>query len=288
MEHVRWIGDADWHTPVVVAAFSGWNDAGDASTMAVRHLIEATDATHVASIDPEEFVEFQSTRPAVRLVHGVREIVWPSTEIWSAKTPFGDLLVVVGAEPQLRWRTFCRQITDVATQAGAKLALSLGALLADVPHTRPVNVLGTASDQGLIDRFALQRSQYEGPTGIVGVLNDALGRSGIAAASLWAAVPAYAAQASSPKAALALLNRLGSVTGGMVSLGALEQESAEYEQAVSASIAHDDDLVAYVRRLENALDAEPAPVVPAAEPLPADVGDLMDEVEQFLRELPGS
>jgi predicted ATP-grasp superfamily ATP-dependent carboligase len=288
MEHVRWLADPDWHTPVVVSAFSGWNDAGDASTMAVRHLIDATNAEHVASIDPEEFVEFQSTRPVVRLVNGVRQIEWPATEVWSAKTPFGDLMLVSGAEPQLRWRAFCRQITDIATQAGSTLALSLGALLADVPHTRPVNVLGTASDQGLIDRFGLQRSQYEGPTGIVGVLNDALGRSGIAAASLWAAVPAYAAQASSPKAALALLNRLGSVTGGMVPLADLEQDSAMYVTSVSASIEHDDDLVAYVRRLESALDEEPAPNEPTGEPLPADVGDLMDEVEQFLRDQRGS
>lgn len=288
MEHVRWQETPGWHTPVLVSAFAGWNDAGDSATMAVRHLIDATGARLVATIDPEEFVEFQTTRPAVRLVDGVTRVIdWPSTELWAGAAPFGDLMLVIGTEPQLKWRTFCRQITDVATQAGVTMAMSLGALLADVPHTRPVSVLGTASDENLIERFGLQRSSYEGPTGIVGILNDALTRTGIPSASLWAAVPSYASQAPSPKAALALLQRMSALTGGMAPLGDLEDEAAAYVQAVTDSVEQDDDVAAYVRRLEAAVDAEPRPEPVAAPPLPDDDASaeaLVQELEQFLRD----
>jgi proteasome assembly chaperone (PAC2) family protein len=289
MEAVQWIEQPTWHTPVVVTAFAGWNDAADAATMAVRHLIDATNAQMVATIDPEEFVEFHSTRPSVRLIDGVtRTIEWPATEIWSAAAPFGDLMIVIGVEPQLKWRTFCRQITDIATGAHASLALSLGALLADVPHTRAVNVIGTATDQALIDRFGLRMSEYEGPTGIVGVLNDALGHAGVPAVSLWAAVPSYAAQAPSPKAALALLHRLAALTGGMFPLGNLEAEAATYERSITASVQQDDDISGYVRRLEQAMDAtDPAPEPQSAPPLPADEASaetLVEELEQFLRD----
>jgi predicted ATP-grasp superfamily ATP-dependent carboligase len=290
---VQWVAQPSWHTPVMVAAFAGWNDAGDAATMAVRHLIDATGAQLVATIDPEEFVEFQSTRPSVRLVDGTtRTIDWPTTEIWSAAAPFGDIMLVVGIEPQLKWRTFCEQLIGIATSAGASLALSLGALLADVPHTRPVNVIGTASDQGLIDRFGLRRSDYEGPTGIVGVLNDALGRAGVPAVSLWAAVPTYAAQSPSPKAALALLNRVSAITGGMAPLGNLEAEAANYERSITDSVSDDDDLAGYVRRLEHAVDAtDPAPQPVTAPPLPSDDASaetLVEELEQFLRDQDGA
>jgi predicted ATP-grasp superfamily ATP-dependent carboligase len=293
MEAVDWIEEPAWHTPVLVTAFAGWNDAGDAATMAVRHLIDATNAQMVATIDPEEFVEFQSTRPSVRLIdETTRTIDWPVTEIWSAAAPFGDLMLIVGTEPQLKWRTFCKQITDIAINAGANLALSLGALLADVPHSRAVNIIGTATDQGLIDRFGLRRSDYEGPTGIVGVLNDALGAVGIPAVSLWAAVPSYAAQAPSPKAALALLHRLASLTGGMAPLGNLEKEAANYERSIAALVNQDDDLAGYVRRLENAVDStDPVPEPAVAPPLPTDDASaeaLVEELEQFLREQDGS
>jgi proteasome assembly chaperone (PAC2) family protein len=274
MDHVRWLAEPPLRKPTIMYAFTGWNDAGDAASTAVRTMIEQWDATAVAEVDPEPFTDFATIRPHVRLNDGRRTIVWPKVGIWSASVPGGDVLLVLGPEPSLRWRLFCEQLVGVADRFGAPMTISLGALLADVPHTRPVQVIGTASDPELIDRFELQRSRYEGPTGIVGVLLDALTRSGRSATSLWAAVPGYAAQVPSPKAALALLGRACGMIGTPPPSDALAGAAAEYDARVAALIAQDEDLMDYVARLETMLDDD----------ADLDPGDLVDEVERYLRE----
>lgn len=299
MEHVHWSSRPALRSPVLVAGFTGWNDAGDAASSAVRHLASAWGATPFAELDPEEFVDFQSTRPLVRLANGTtREIVWPATELLAGSTAGGDVVLLVGPEPQLRWRTYCRQILEVAQELGVSMAITLGALLADVPHRRPVSIIGTASDPALVSRFGLQRSRYEGPTGIVGCLQDACSRAGMASLSLWAAVPEYASGTSSPKAALALVRRAAELMGSQVDTAELEREAAEYESDLDDYISRDEDLQSYVERLErmhdeNDLgddgdegDERAAPSGPAVHP-GADTGlaeRFVAEVEQYLRD----
>jgi predicted ATP-grasp superfamily ATP-dependent carboligase len=287
MEHVRWSSRPTLRTPVLIAAFTGWNDAGDAASGAVRHLIEAWRAEPVATLDPEEFYDFGTTRPLVHLAEGVtREIVWPPNDLWAASTPGADVLLLLGTEPQLKWRTFCRQITAIAAQQEATLVLTLGALLADVAHSRPVSLIGTATDQGLIDRFRLARSRYEGPTGIVGALHDACAGAGLPSASLWAAVPAYAPGVNSPKAALALVERAAAIVGAPVSMRALEGAVAEYEDEVAELVAADDDLAGYVGRLETMTDDEDDDEEEEEDqPAPdATVEQFVEDVERFLRD----
>jgi predicted ATP-grasp superfamily ATP-dependent carboligase len=289
MDHVLWSSRPDLRTPVLITAFTGWNDAGDAASMAVQHLVEAWSAELVATIDGEEFFDFQSTRPNVRLIDGMtRAIEWPSTELYAARTPGGDVLLLLGTEPQLKWRTFCRAITETATEYQTSMVVTLGALLADVPHARPVSLIGTATDQELIDRFGLQRSRYEGPTGINGVLHDACGQAGLASASLWAAVPAYAPGTPSPKAALALVRRTAGIVGTPVITAELEQGATEYEREVDGVVAGDEDLAGYVRRLEAMADGEDDDEddEDATEEVLDEGGTdrLVEEVERFLRD----
>jgi proteasome assembly chaperone (PAC2) family protein len=302
MEHVRWLAQPKLQRPTVIAAFTGWNDAGDAASNAVRHLIESWGAQALAEIDPEEFTDFATVRPHVRLVDGfTRSIVWPTVGVWSASTPGGDVILVLGPEPALRWRCFTEQLIAIANTHGAGMVLTLGALLADVPHSRPVQIIGTAADHELITRFDLQRSRYEGPTGIVGVLHDACAKAGLDSASLWAAVPAYASQVPSPKASLALITRACAMIGTPTPVGRLGDEASSYESRIDALVNDDDDLVGYVARLET-LDFDEdddededdddtvggelgdgvAPIDPAA----LDSDELMAEVERFLRDQP--
>jgi len=286
MEHVQWSSRPTLQEPILLAAFTGWNDAGDAASSALRHLIEVWRAERVATIDPEEFYDFATTRPQVRLVDGLtREIVWPTIELWAASTPGGDVLLLVGAEPQLRWRTFCGQIAAIANELHASLVLTLGALLADVVHTRPVSMIGTANDQALIDRFQLARSRYEGPTGILGALNDACSHAGLPSASLWAAVPAYAPGIASPKAALALVERAAAIVGTPAALGTLDAAVAEYETEVAELVASDDDLAGHVSRLETYSDDDDEDD-DDAEPVAEDatVEQFVEDVERFLRD----
>jgi proteasome assembly chaperone (PAC2) family protein len=289
-EHVRWLAEPDQAGPVLIAAFGGWNDASDAATTAVRTLIEAWDADVLAEIDPEVFTDFATVRPHVRLdASRNRSIVWPIVGIWSASVPGADVVLVLGPEPALRWRLFTEQLVGVAERVGATMAISLGALLADVPHSRPVPLIGTATDDTLIDRFDLQRSTYEGPTGIVGVLHDALQRSGLPTASLWAAVPGYAAQVPSPKAAMALVERACSMIGAPAPVSQLVSGAAEYDARVAALIGDDDDLVEYLARLEELSDddSDVDDDDPFGDPLDPDELDpdaFVSEVEQFLRD----
>ena len=202
MVHVRWTTRPTLQAPVVIAAFEGWNDAGDAASTAARYLVDRWDLDQVADVDPEEFYDFTSTRPEVRLDDdGLREIVWPATEIHAGTIPGGDqdVLVIIGTEPQLRWRTYCAELTEIAQSHGARLCLTLGALLAEVPHTRPTPIVGTAYEPDVVAGLELQPSRYEGPTGIVGVLHDAWRHAGLRSASLWATVPAYVPGAPVPQ-----------------------------------------------------------------------------------------
>jgi hypothetical protein len=184
-----------------------------------------------------------------------RSIVWPTVGVWSASTPGGDVILMLGPEPALRWRLFTEQIIAIAQEYDVSLVLTLGALLADVPHSRPVQLIGTATDQVLIDRYDLQRSRYEGPTGIVGVLHDSCTHADLASASLWAAVPAYASQVPSPKATLALVERSCEILGSPGPVARLQQEAQEYDNRVSSFVADDSDLIGYVARLESMSDA---------------------------------
>ena len=247
MDHVRWDDRPTLRRPVLVAAFEGWNDAADAASTAARYLKERWGARPFATIDPEEFFDFSSTRPQVRLTAGLqREILWPRTELSAAALPDTgrDVVVLVGSEPQLRWRTFAAQVVGAATELGAELVVTLGALLADVAHTRPVRVTGTAADPELVARLGLERSTYEGPTGIVGVLHDAFRTAHLQSASLWAAVPHYVAATPSPKATLALVRRTASLLSTPVLTDDLEQRALDYERQVSEVVATDHDVAA--------------------------------------------
>jgi proteasome assembly chaperone (PAC2) family protein len=279
MDHVRWTTRPPLHEPVVIAAFEGWNDAGDAATTAARYLIDRWDADLVAEVDPEEFYDFTSTRPEVRLDDaGLREIVWPTTEIHAGTIPGSDqdVLLIVGTEPQLRWRTYCGELTEVAQEHRARLCLTLGALLAEVPHTRPTPIVGTAYEPEVVAGLELQPSRYEGPTGIVGVLHDAWRTAGLRSASLWATVPAYVPGAPSPKAALALVERAAAMLQTWIPTTDLEIASASYERQVSELVDADEETATYVASLEERHDVEPG-VLPTAD-------SIAEEVERFLRD----
>jgi proteasome assembly chaperone (PAC2) family protein len=279
MDHVRWTSRPTLRQPVVIAAFEGWNDAGDAATTAARYLVERWDTELVAEVDPEEFYDFTSTRPEVRLDDdGLREIVWPTTEIYAGSLPSADqdVLFIIGTEPQLRWRTYCDQLTGVARGQGARLCVTLGALLAEVPHTRPTPIVGTAYDPEVVSVLSLQTSHYEGPTGIVGVLHDAWRRAGLRSASLWATVPAYVPGAPSPKAALALIERTAAMLQTWVPTTDLEIASASYERQVSELVDADEETATYVASLEQRHDIEPGAALTA--------DSIAEEVERFLRD----
>jgi len=295
-DYLRWSIRPSLRRPVIVAAFAGWSDAGDAATITARYVRDSLGARPFAELDAEEFYDFAATRPQVRLREGsTREIVWPANQ-FSAAAAAGashDLIVLVGIEPQLRWRTFCSLITDVAKDFDAAMLITLGALLADVPHSRPVRIIGTAADPEMSTVFGLQRSRYEGPTGIVGTLNYLASKAGIPTASLWAATPSYASSVPSPKAALALAGKLAEMVSLRLDLAPLAAAAHEYEQQVGQHVANDSDLAPYVQRLEAAYDRgeldeqedddeETAQETPPLSEASADA--LVEEVERFLRD----
>lgn len=297
MDRVRWLVENHeldaLQQPVMVIAFTGWNDAADAASTAVRTLIESTGARAVAEFDPEPFTDFATTRPHVRLDEERRRtIVWPTVGVWSVSLPGADALLVLGPEPALQWRLFCDDMVEIAQRVDSPLAIALGALLADVPHSRPTPIIGTASDLDLVDRFELEPSRYEGPTGIVGVLQWAFGEAGIPAASLWAAVPGYAAQIPSPRASLALLQRTCGLLGTPIPRSPLPDAALSYDQQVDELISSDDDLLMYITRLEAMVDEAGGVEGDITGPTPLeDVVDdpdvLVSEVEDFLREHEG-
>lgn len=283
-EMIRKHAEPSLDDPVMVAAFRGWNDAGDAATFAAMHLGRVWSATRLASIEPEEFYDFQAVRPQVELVDGVtRKITWPSNEFSAAKIPGAshDVIVLVGTEPNVRWKTFSELVVDIAKSHEVGMVITLGALLADVPHSRPVQITGTAVDQALIERLGLFRSRYEGPTGIVGVLHDALSNAGIPSASLWAAVPHYLAVTPNPKAALALVQKATELIGTSVEVDDLQRAAVAYEERVSEMVASDEDVQAYVRLLEDRADDRDKEIDPSDL---ASGEALAAELERFLRE----
>ncbi|MGW4353096.1 PAC2 family protein [Nocardia sp. NPDC004582] len=245
--------------PVLVAAFEGWNDAADAASGAVEHLELIWDSQPLAELDSEDYYDYQVNRPTVRQVDGVtREIVWPSAMLSVCSPPGSDRDVVLlrGVEPNMRWRSFCKDILEFVEQLGVSTVVILGALLADTPHTRPVPVTGTAYNKEAAERFNLEQTRYEGPTGITGVLQDACVRAGVPAISFWAAVPHYVSQPPNPKAIIALLHRVEDVLDVEVPLGALPEQSEEWEVAVNEMTAGDEEIAEYVRSLEERGDAE--------------------------------
>jgi predicted ATP-grasp superfamily ATP-dependent carboligase len=288
MQPLRWERRPDGlRAPALVCAFKGWNDAGEAATSALTFMGASLGAERFAVIDPEEFVDFQASRPLVKIGDGVtREIEWPEFEVYAARVPRAprDLILLSGPEPAMRWRTFCRTVVDLAEALGVQMVVCLGALLADVPHSRPVSVTAHASEPALVDRLDLQPPSYEGPTGIVGVLHEACTGAGIPTASLWAAVPHYVAVAPNPKGALALLRRLESLVGITVDAMELEDAAGEYERQVSRAVELDPDVQAFVERLERAADEESGGPDPGS--LPS--GDVIArEFQRFLRQRGG-
>jgi predicted ATP-grasp superfamily ATP-dependent carboligase len=290
MEMVHWERRPDLRRPLLVVAFEGWNDAGDASSLALGYLAEAWRAERFARIDCEEFYDFTVTRPQVRNTDtGQRHIEWPDIELLEARVPGSehDLVLLRGVEPQLRWRTFSTAVVDIAKAVRAEMAVILGSLLADVPHTRPVRVSGSTDDRELADLLGLASSSYEGPTGIVGVLHQALRRNGIPSASFWAAVPHYVHQVPSPKAALALVEKSSALLGAPVDAVELREAAIDYERQVSERIADDEDAAAYVAQLEDAEDTDWLEDGSADSGLSlGNIDELAAEVERFLREHP--
>jgi predicted ATP-grasp superfamily ATP-dependent carboligase len=243
--------------PVLIAAFRGWNDGGQGASLAGAYLARAWAAQEFASIDPENFYDFQATRPTVSLVDGfTRQVEWPENTFLHAPLPGAgrDAIILLGVEPNLRWRTFSELVTGLAEDFGVELVLTLGSLLADVPHTRPAPVTGSATDPELIEQLGLQASRYEGPTGMVGVLHDACARAGLKSASLWAAVPHYVSLTPSPRAAKALVDRLASVLGADVDSEELDEAAESYAQQVSEAVASDEETASYVQDLERRVD----------------------------------
>lgn len=265
------------HDPVVIVAFGGWNDAGTAASSAVEHLAETYDAQLAVSIDPDDFYDFQVNRPQVGVTEDDdRVITWPTTEINVARLPGGrDLVLISGLEPNLRWRQFSGLITSALKSAGAQRAYMLGALLADTPHTRPIPVSISSNDAALTAQYSLSPSSYEGPTGIVGVLGDALTRSGMQVLTLWAAIPHYVSHPPCPKATLALLSQLEELLDVSLDLGDLPELSRAWERGVEELASDDSEVAEYVATLEQQQDATE---------LPEASGDaIAAEFERYLR-----
>jgi predicted ATP-grasp superfamily ATP-dependent carboligase len=267
--------------PVLIAAFRGWNDGGQGASLAGAYLARAWAAQEFASIDAENFYDFQATRPTVSLVDGyTRTIEWPENTFLHAPLPGGgrDVVILLGVEPNLRWRSFSAHVSGLAKDLGVELVVTLGSLLADVPHTRPAPVTGSANDPELIERLGLQASRYEGPTGIVGVLHDACMQAGIPSASLWAAVPHYVSLTPSPRAAKALVDRLAQLLEADVDTAELDEAADSYQEQVSEAVASDEETSAYVAELERRVDE-------LAEEADLPTGDaIAAELTRFLRD----
>jgi proteasome assembly chaperone (PAC2) family protein len=267
--------------PVLVAAFRGWNDGGQGASLAAGYLAKAWEAERFAEIDAEDFYDFQATRPMVTLEDGeTRKLEWPDNGFFHARVPGSrrDAVILIGTEPNLRWRTFAGLVLGLAQDLGVERIVTFGSLLADVPHTRPAPVTAAATDAQMVEELGLEPSRYEGPTGIVGVLLDAARKASIPSLSLWAAVPHYVSLAPSPRAALALVNRFGELLQLDIDTDELETASDEYSEQVSEAVSTDADTAAYVEELERRVD-----LLSEEEDLPS--GDtLAAELTRFLRE----
>jgi len=280
MEELRIEQRPELERPVLIAAFRGWNDGAQGASLAGGYLAKIWNAQQFASIDPETFYDFQATRPMVSLVDGItRRVDWPDNDFYSA-TPDGlgrGALLLLGVEPNLRWKRFASLVVDLAREHHVELVVTLGALLADVPHTRPSPVTGTATDPELVERLGLQTSRYEGPTGIVGVLHDACRAASLPSVSLWAAVPHYVSLAPSPRAALALCQRLGDLLESRIDTSELEQAVDAYTARVTEAVSTDEETAEYVQELEQRAEMIDESDLPSGDSLAA-------ELTRFLRE----
>jgi proteasome assembly chaperone (PAC2) family protein len=241
-------------SPMLICSFRGWNDAAGAASRALAAVAESLEAELLAQVDPEEFFDFQSTRPTITLKEGqARHIEWPQNNLFAARVPSADrdLVLFDGTEPNLRWRTFSESIATAADALGAEMVITMGALVAEVSHTLPVPITGLASSDELVEELDLERSNYEGPTGIVGVVHDCCRQLGMTSASLWAAVPHYVAAVPNPKAALALLRRLEGLTGIAVDASLLEEETSSYEEQIGRAVAANPEIRELVERIEE-------------------------------------
>jgi proteasome assembly chaperone (PAC2) family protein len=283
VDSLTWQGDLPHlRSPILVCSFRGWNDAAAAASTALAAVGNSLDGELIARVDPEEFFDFQSTRPTITLDEGqTRRIEWPENNLIAVSVPTADrdLVLLDGTEPNLRWRTFSETIATAADALGVEMIITLGALIAEVSHTLPVPITGLASSQELVEELELERSNYEGPTGIVGVVHDLCRQNGIDSASLWAAVPHYVAAVPNPKAALALLRRLEGLTGIAVEASELEEETADYEEQIGRAVAANPEIEELVQRIE----AEQADLLSEEGELPS-ADTLAREFQRFLRQ----
>jgi proteasome assembly chaperone (PAC2) family protein len=277
VSQIEWIYRPEVESPVAVCAFAGWNDGGDAATTAARHLKDLWGARRFAGLDPEDFYDFQVQRPTVRMLDGAtRRIDWPANDFFHARADERDVLLFLGVEPNTRWRSYCQAVLHAMSDLDADLLVTLGAFLADVPHTAPVPVSAASADPEWLQRVGVAPTRYEGPTGIVGVLNDSAVTVGLASVSLWAAVPHYLPTGTNPKGALALLEALRDLIGLEIDTSDLVDAATGWEREVDEAIAEDGNLSDYVHRLEAAAEGDIGQV-PSGE-------DLAAELERFLRD----
>ncbi len=282
MDLVEWLDSPSLNDAVMIAAFTGWNDAGDAASEATAYLARRYDGATTARIDPELFYDFASVRPTVRLSGEQRELEWPLNEVRVGHLDDGrPLVTLLGIEPRLRWRTFCTTAVAIAQALDVRTVITLGALLTDTHHQAPVDVIGTSNNPELAQRIGARPSQYEGPTGIIGVLNDAFFRSGVESLSFWAAVPSYIGHSPSPKAALALVQRVVDFLG--IPLGAtdLQIAASSYDRQVDELVASDPNLAEYAQQI---LDEEAEEAAEQLSEMAENPDALMDELERFLRQ----
>ncbi|HET9197632.1 MAG TPA: PAC2 family protein [Solirubrobacterales bacterium] len=283
MDSLTWEGDLPHlRSPLMVCAFRGWNDAAASASTALTAIASALEAEPLASIDPEDYFDFQSTRPTISMDEGqTRRVDWPENSFFAVRVPSADrdLVLLDGTEPNLRWRTFSETIATVADALGIEMVITLGALIAEVSHTLPVPITGLASSAELVEELELERSSYEGPTGIVGVVHDLCRQNGIDSASLWAAVPHYVAAVPNPKAALALLRRLEGLTGIAVEASELEEETTDYEEQIGRAVAANPEIEELVSRIE----AEQTDLLDEEGELPS-ADTLAREFQRFLRQ----
>lgn len=283
MDYLTWQGDLPHlRSPIMVCAFRGWNDAAASASTALAAIGNSLDGQLIAHLDPEEFFDFQSTRPTITLDEGqTRRIEWPENNLIAVEIPAADrdLVLFDGTEPNLRWRTFSEEIATAADALGVEMVITLGALIAEVSHTLPVPITGLASNEELVEELDLERSSYEGPTGIVGVVHDLCRRNGLDSASLWAAVPHYVAAVPNPKAALALLRRLEGLTGIAVEAAELEEETEDYEEQIGRAVAANPEIEELVQRIE----AEQSDLLDDEGELPS-ADTLARDFQRFLRQ----
>ena len=286
MTDVIWRERPELREPVMVCAFKGWNDAGEAASAALSYIRGSFESREVGGIDPEEFYDFTAVRPTVKLVEGsTRKIEWPENSFSVAPVPGaeGDLVMLQGVEPSLRWRRFTEEVVTAAHDLGVGMVITLGALLADVPHSRPVSITGITSDDALVKRLGFEPPTYEGPTGIVGMLQQACAEAGLPAVSLWASVPHYVAAAPNPKVALALVRAFEGTAGLAVDGAELESAAEDYERQVTAAVASDPEVKAFVERLETQLDEATAENPPDEGELPS-ADTIASDFQRFLRQ----